>query len=234
VSEGIGKALAIAIKDETEPMPEKRGRHVFLNTHRRRIFSILTANPCMGVVELASECGLAQNTVEWHLDTLIKSGYVVKHSIGRRRVFFPDGLISHDQAGLFQIINHPGHSMVLMDIVEKPGQSQLEIAERLGKSRQHVAKTLEKLESIGIISVVADGTHSRYYPTRLLPEKAEEFYRHSKDFSEYILRRLGQEGGKPPVVVKRGLDRMIVEVGHASERFNLDVGINPYKTCLGC
>jgi predicted transcriptional regulator len=234
VSEGIGKALAIAIKDESEPIPEKRGRHVFLNSHRRRIFSMLTTNPCMGVVELAHECGLAQNTVEWHLDTLIKSGYVVKHSIGRRRVYFPDGLISHDQAALFHTINHPGHSTVLRYIIEKPGLSQLEIAERLGKSRQRVASTLGKLESAGIVSVVTDGTHTRYYPTRLLPEKAEEFYRHSKDFSDYILRKLGQEGGKSPVVVKKSLDRLVVEIGYASERFNLDVSINPYKTCLGC
>jgi DNA-binding MarR family transcriptional regulator len=234
LSDGIGKALANAIKDDAEPIPEKRGRHVFLNSHRRRIFSILTNNPCVGVVELASECRLAPNTVEWHLGILIKSGYIVKHSIGKRRVFFPDGLISHDQAALFQTINHPGHSLVLREVIENPGLSQLDIAEHLGKKRQRVANTLEKLESVGIVSVVTDGTHTRYYPTRLLPEKAEEFYRHSKDFSEYVLRRLNQEGGKSPAVVKKGLDRLIVEVGYASERFNLDVGINPYKTCLGC
>jgi DNA-binding MarR family transcriptional regulator len=149
-------------------------------------------------------------------------------------VFFPDGLISHDQATLFQTINHPGHSLVLRKIIEKPGLSQLEIAEQLGKSRQQMAKTLEKLELAGIINLVTDGTHTRYYPTRLLPEKAEEFYRHSKDYSDYLLRKLGQEGGKPPIVIKKGLDRLIVEVGYASERFNLDVGLNPYKTCLGC
>ena len=234
MSEGIGKALANAIKDEAEPIPEKRGRHVFQNSHRRRIFSILTANPCMGVVEIASECGLAQNTVEWHLDTLIKSGYIVKHSIGRRRVYFPDGLISHDQAALFQTINHPGHSAVLREVIENPGLSQLEIAEHLGKRRQPVANTLEKLESAGIVSIVTDGIHIRYYPTRMLPEKAEEFYRHSKDFSDYILIKLGREGGKPPIIIKKGLDRLIVEVGYALERFNIDVGINPYKTCLGC
>lgn len=234
MNEGIGKALANAIKDETEPIPEKRGRHIFLNSHRRKIFSMLTNNPCMGIVELASECGLAPNTVEWHLDTLIESGYIVKHSIGKRRVFFPDGLISHDQAALFQTINHSGHSLVLREVIEKPGLSQLEIAEKLGKSRQRVAKTLEKLEAAGIISIVMDGTHIRYYPTRLLPEKADEFYRFSKDFSEYILRRLGKEGGKPPTIIKKGMDRLIVEVGYTSERFNLEVGINPYKTCLGC
>jgi predicted transcriptional regulator len=234
VSEGIGKALANAIKDGAGPIPEKRGRHVFLNSHRRCIFSLLTTSPCMGVVELASKCGLAQNTVVWHLDTLIKSSYVVKHSIGRRRVFFPDGLVSHEQAALFQIINHPGHSLVLREVIERPGLSQLEIADSLGKSRQRVAKTLERLEDAGIVSLVTDGTHTRYYPTTLLPEKADEFYRHSKDFSEYIMKRLAQEGGKPPVLVKKGLDRLNVEIGYASERFNLDVGINPYKTCLGC
>jgi len=234
MSEGIGKALATAIKNEAKPVSEKRGRHIFLNPHRRRIFSLLTNNPGMGVVYLASECGIAQNTVEWHLGALIKAGYIAKHGKGKQRVFFPVGLISHEQAELFKIINHPGHSIVLRKIIDNPGISQQEMAQHLGKSRQSVGKILDILEFAEIVTVVTDGIHSRFYPTRLLPEKAEEFYRHSKEFSQYIFKRINQEGGRPPTIIKKSLDRLIIEVGYTSERFNLDVGINPYMTCLGC
>ncbi|MDO9537296.1 MAG: hypothetical protein Q7J68_03145, partial [Thermoplasmata archaeon] len=103
--EGIGKALASAIKDDVPPVAGRGGRHIFQNQHRRDIFSKLTLTPCIGIARLASELGIAQNTVEWHLDILIKSGYMIRHDIGRQHVYFPDGLINHEQAGLFQIIN---------------------------------------------------------------------------------------------------------------------------------
>jgi hypothetical protein len=64
LTEGIGKALASAIKDKAAPGRERQGRHIFLNQHRRTIFSKLTEMPCIGIGRLASECGISQNTVE--------------------------------------------------------------------------------------------------------------------------------------------------------------------------
>ena len=234
MSEGVGKALANAIRDELPAPAEGRGRHLFQNSRRRSIFTLLTENPCMGIGALASRIGLSKNAVKWHLEALLKGGYVVKYGTGRGKVFYPEGLITQDMAALFLTINSPRQSCLFKEIVAKPGLSQGDIARNLEKSRQWVASSIKTLERTGLVSGVADGVHARYYPTRLLPDMADGFYRGSKDFGDYILKKLGREGGNPPVIVKRGLDRIMVEIGYRSSRINIEIGVNPYLTCLGC
>jgi predicted transcriptional regulator len=234
MSEGIGKAFANAIKDDASPGQDRSGRHLFQNPRRRSIFTLLSTNPCMDIGTLAARSGLSRNAVEWHLDALVKAGYVIRHEMGRGSVFYPEGLISQERIPLFIAVNSPRQGLLFRKIVSKPGLFQSQIAGNLRRSRQSVAGSIKILEAAGLVTGVADGSHLRYYPTRLLPEMADNFYKAAKDFGLYILRKLGQEGGKPPVVVKHGLDRMIVEMGYQSNRFDMEIGLNPYNTCLGC
>lgn len=234
MSEGIGKAMASAMKEEPALSVHGRGRHLFQNPNRRAIFTALTENPCLGIGVLASRTGLSNNAVKWHLKAMTEAGYVVRHGEGRNWVFYPEGLINQDAAKLFAVVNSPRQSTLFREIAANPGLSQTDLARNLGKSRQWVAASLRALEVAGLVSGLADGAHTRHYPTRLLPDMADGFYRSSKEFADYILRRLGQEGGNPPAIVRRGLDRIIVEAGHQSRRFDIEIGVNPYLTCLGC
>ncbi|MDD4307542.1 MAG: winged helix-turn-helix transcriptional regulator [Thermoplasmata archaeon] len=234
MTEGIGKALASAIKDGNEPVSGKHTGLIFQNQHRRDIFTSLTLNPCAGLSDIASRCRISPNTAEWHLGVLINAGYVVKSTAGRRRVFFPEGLITHEQAALFRVINNPSSGLLLRTVINKPGLSQTELAEELGKTRQWIAGAMTELVALGAVSILSDGSLQRHYPTRLLPEKAEDFYRQSKDFADYLVRKLSAEGGKNPLVVKRNPGRVVIEIGPATGRFSFEVGVNPYLTCLSC
>ncbi len=235
MNKGLGKALASAIKDdEAQAAAKKSSRHIFLNSHRRDIYSTLTLTPCIGISQLASRTGIAQNTVEWHLESLIKAGYISENRIGRRRIFFPQGLITNDEFEFFYVLNLPRLVDILFKIIEGNGMSQAEVSELTGNSRQTVAKALGELETANLVTRVADGNNIRYYSTTLLPDRAEEFYQHSKDFSEHIIKKLGHQGGKAPDIIKKGLDRIIIEMGFASGRFTIEVGINPYITCSSC
>ena len=49
-----------------------------------------------------------------------------------------------------------------------------------------------------------------------------------------LFKKLSREGGAAPAVVKHGLGRILVEMGYQSARFNIEIGVNPYLTCLGC
>ena len=235
MSKGLGKALASAIKDEeVQAAAKKSSRHIFLNAHRRSIYSTLTLTPCIGVSQLASRTGIAQNTVGWHLETMVKAGYVTENRIGHRRIFFPQGLIAQDEFEFFYVLNLPRLAEILFKVIEGNGMSQAEVSELTGNSRQTVAKALVELEAASLVTRVTDGNNIRYYSTTLLPDRAEEFYQHSKDFSEHIIKKLGHQGGKEPEIVKKGLDRIIIEIGFASSRFTIEVGINPYITCVSC
>jgi DNA-binding MarR family transcriptional regulator len=144
------------------------------------------------------------------------------------------GLITHEEIELFQFINQTSQSAILGSILRSPGISLSIIADSTGQSRRGAANGTSKLEAKGLVTKVIDGTTSRFYPTRLLQERAEGFYKHSKEFSEYIVRKLEQEGGKSPIVVKKDLDTIILEAGYAQGRFTMEIGINPYMTCIIC
>ncbi len=235
MSKGVGKALASAIKDEdVQASVKKSSKHIFLNSHRREIYSALTLTPCIGISQLASRTGIAQNTVGWHLESLIKAGFIAEHRVGSRRIFSPQGLITQDEFEFFYVLNLPRLVEILFKVIGGKGMSQAEVSKLTGYSRQTVAKALGELENAGLVTRVADGNNIRYYSTTLLPDRAEEFYQHSKDFSEHIIKKLGHQGGKGPEIVKKGLDRIIIEVGFASGRFTIEVGINPYITCSSC
>ena len=232
---GVGKALESALKDEGELETKKgAGKHIFLNPHRRDIFSTLTLTPCIGIGQLAEKTGIVQNTVEWHLVVLIKERYVSEYREGRKKTYFPQGLLTQEGAEFFFVLNHPKFSDVLFKVIEGEGLSQSEISKTSGVSRQTVAGTLARLEEIGLVTRVSDGANTRYFATTLLPEKAEDFYQHSREYSEFIINKLAQEGGKNPELVKRGLDRIFIELGFRSKGFTIEVGINPYLTCISC
>ena len=235
MAKGLGKALASAIKDDgIKESAKKSSRHIFLNPHRKAIFSALTLTPCIGISSLAERTGIAQNTVEWHLEALIKEDYVAEQRLGRRRIFFPVGLVSHEDIEFFFILNLPRLAGVLFKVIGEAGISQMDLSQATGDGRQTVAKALGELEKVGLVTKVTDGSNTRYYSTTLLPDKAESFYQHSKDYSEHIIKKLKHQGGKEPEIVKKGLDRIILEVGFASGRFTVEVGINPYITCASC
>lgn len=232
MNKGVGKALASAMKDDdVQAATRKSSRHIFLNSHRRDVYSALTLTPCIGISQLASRAGISQNTAEWHLESLIKAGYVTEHRIGSRRIFFPQGLITHNEIEFFYVLNLPRLMEILIKVIKGNGMSQADISESISHSRQTVAKSLGELENAGLVTRVADGNNIRYYSTTLLPDRAEEFYQHSKDFSEHLIKKLGHQGGRSPGIIKKGLDRIIIEVGFSSGRFTIEVGINPYITC---
>lgn len=234
MTEGIGKALASAIKVDRPPEPGRVRGSLFSNPHRRRIFSALTLAPCTPPAALASGIGISQNSVGWHLDALTEAGYLVEAGAGRAKARYPEGLIGEPEAHLFRMINAPGHAELLRAVIKRPGLSQSELSAELGRSRQRTAGALARLGSAGVVDAVSEGAHMRYYPTRLLPDRAEAAYRHAKDFSEFIVRKIAGEGGLPPSIVKRGLGSMILEAGPGEARFTMDIGINPYITCAAC
>jgi len=208
--------------------------HIFQNPHRRAVFTLLSADPCLDLGSLAQGTGLSKNTVRWHLDVLVKAGWAVRLSKGARHVYYPEGQINGERAALFVTINSPKLGGLFKLIATEPGLFQSQIASKLGRSRQWVSGAIKALEGSGLVTGMTEGQHIRYYPTRLLSDLADAFYKESKAFGDYMMRRLEKEGGAQPAVVKRSLERMIVETGYHKERFHMEIVVNPYLTCLGC
>jgi predicted transcriptional regulator len=234
MTEGIGKALASAIKEERVEPRGGPGGDLFSNRFRREIFSRLTLAPCAGVGPLVSGLGISRSSVCWHLQALVRAGYVVEAGSGRAASHYPEGLIDGEEAALFAVINRPGNAETLRLVLGRPGLAQSEIASELGTTRQMASRALATLGKAGVVKAVSEGPHVRHYPTSLIPERAEAAYRRSRLFSDFIIRKIAGQGGAPPVVVRGGLDRILLEAGQPHSRFTIEVGINPYVTCTAC
>jgi predicted transcriptional regulator len=231
---GVGKALESALKDKepSHESPRKGTVKTFSNRNRRDIFSALTICPCIAPADISYIIGINVNTVIWHVEKLRASGYVIGRDIGSRRVYLPEGLIPAKDVRLFLLLNRQRGGELVSAILENPGSSQGALGNDVGMSHQTVSKVMKEMESLGVVTVVAEGNHVRYYPTNFFADKAEEFYPVSKKFSDYLVRKLRDEEGERPTILKKGLERMILELGPIKSRYTLEVGINPYITIL--
>jgi len=232
MDKSVGRALESALKvkgghsnDET-----KRTRHLFSNRHRRDIFSTLTQYPCIGASMISRKTGIKVNTVSWHLIKMLEADYIVERSIGRKRIFFAEGLVNADEVAVFFTLNNEKVRVLMKLVMANPGGSQMDLANTTGISHQYVSGIMNRLESSGLVSNVVDGSHIRYYPTKLISISSEEFYRRSKGFVNLTLKKLKMSEGGEPSIVKKSVERIIVEIGPPKSRYTMEIGINPFIT----
>ncbi len=234
MSRGVGKALESALKEKD--IPEKtvhrKGIDIFSNRCRRAIFSELTLSPCMNIAEISRRTEIKANTAGWHIERLIKSSYIVERRVGGRRIYFPEGLVPSEDVTLFYTLNQFPVRVLLSLVFGNPGNSQSELSEKSKMSHQSVSKTMIYLVSKELISSVSDGSHIRYYPTKLLSDKSENFYNRSKRYTEFLLKKLKEGGGREPKIVKKSVERIILELGPKRGEYTMEIGINPYMTFL--
>jgi predicted transcriptional regulator len=232
MGKSVGKALESALKDKEvfEKTIQKKSKDILSNGYRRAIFSELTLSPCMNIAEISRRTQINANTVGWHIDRLIKSGYVVERRVGGRRIYFPEGLVLPEEVPLFHALSRVPVRILLTLVFKNPGSSQRELSEKSGMSHQSVSKMMKYLVSSELISSVSDGSHIRYYPTKLLSEKSEGFYNRSKRYAEFLMKKLKESGGREPKIVKKSIERIILELGPKGGKYTMETGINPYMT----
>lgn len=234
MGKSLGKALENALKDKNESTVEqgRPSRLIFTNACRREIFSLASMTPCVCASDIARALSIRANTVYWHLSVLINSGYLVERTIGRRRAFFVEGQITTDEVQIFFVLNQSKEKRLISQILAGPGLSQNELSKAAGSSHQSISKSVDKMKKTNLVTSVAEGSHVRYFPTTLLPERGREYYSRSNKFTKFLLKKLA-DSGEEPGIVKKGEDRIILELGPKKIRYTLQVGINPYLTSIG-
>ncbi|KYK28480.1 MAG: hypothetical protein AYK23_05560 [Candidatus Proteinoplasmatales archaeon SG8-5] len=232
MKKGVGKALESALKDKEYQRGtlKKRSVKTFSNKNRRQIYTALTTCPCISMTDLSAILDINVNTILWHLGKLKDSGFVTERDVGSRSVHLPEGLIAPEDVRLFVLLNRQMGGELLSALLENPGSAQGTLAEDIGIAHQTVSNVMKEMETLGVVTIVTEGNHVRYYPTTFFAEKAEDFYPKSKRFSEFLIKKLRDEEGEEPSILKKGLDRMILEIGPSNSRYTLEVGINPFIT----
>ena len=91
IAEAFSKA--IGRDDDVEPVLERQRAHLLMNATRRELLEELTFHPCVQANRLSRDLEVAFPTVKWHLGKLIDAGFLATSEVGKREVYFPDGLV---------------------------------------------------------------------------------------------------------------------------------------------
>ena len=99
-------------------------------------------------------------------------------------------MVGSEEIPLFQTLNKHACGLILSLVLGNPGNSQMELSNISGMSHQSISKIMKQLKEVGLMSTISDGSHIRYYPTKFLSDRSEEYYDRSKSYAQFILKKL--------------------------------------------
>lgn len=135
---------------------------VLQNDNRRRVYDTIRGAPGCNTADLVRLTGMAEVVVRHHLRMLEEHQFVIMRPSGRLRTYFAlDGRVDPQLAGVYGVLKDESRRLVATAVVDGPGATQKEIAERTGISQRLVSYHLGRLENDGL--VVASGSNPRRY-----------------------------------------------------------------------
>ena len=203
----IGDALKKAVEVKPQEEGDKtraRPSSALMNINRRKIFQYLLKQPCTNIGQIAKALELSRSTISWHLDYLVKSGYVDSLIDNKKKVFCPSGLISSESTVIFSLLNQPVSMSIYRAIVKEPGQDSGMLKEEIEASPSHISETLKKMLVIGLISSVRDGRYVRYFPTDGYSQTLKEGISSQKEFLRKLIIKMNAEHLRPKVNELKG------------------------------
>ncbi len=225
MARGLGRALQTVLAQEGPGEDLEIEGPSLANARRRSLFRYLCLRPCARVGELGRALTLSHATIRWHERDLVEKGYL-EGDAGR---LFPRGLIDPGDSGLFALLTAPYRSSVLLACFSEPGVALLDLADRVGLSRQSASKVGSELSDLGLITLVEDGRFRRHYPTDAMARKRESNASRVKAFAEAFVRRLDDDALSPELLRHDG-GTLLLRFGTSSKRVVLDLPLDPYMT----
>jgi DNA-binding transcriptional ArsR family regulator len=168
----LGAALQQALtgKFSVHPTAEERapGAGLLANEMRARVFQSLLDRPMSHIASLGRNCRLRSPSVRWHLNALTTAGLVHCARTPREVRYFIVGTVDEPSRAVLETLRGPRALPVLSAVVQTPGLSIRELAERAGGSSQSVLRAREPLVRLGLIESQQEGRETRSYPTNEL------------------------------------------------------------------
>jgi predicted transcriptional regulator len=145
------------------------------NENRHNILNYIYSNPGATVAEVAQKQSIERGTVKYHLYKLETEGKIVVNRMGKySRIFRNSHAHSDfDKVVLAHLQNQTSRSVLLL-VLDQPGITNQEMAERLGLEKSAIHWHADKFLHDGLISYRQDGKFKRYFigdNSRLLVEK---------------------------------------------------------------
>jgi predicted transcriptional regulator len=134
------------------------------NENRHNILNYVYENPGATVAEVAKAQSIERGTVKYHLYKLESEGKIVLNRMGKfSRIFRDSHTYDNFEKTVISHLQNPTGRSVLLMVLEQPGITNLEMAERLGVEKSAINWHISKYLRDGLISYRREGKYKRYF-----------------------------------------------------------------------
>jgi signal transduction histidine kinase/DNA-binding response OmpR family regulator len=130
--------------------------------NREKIFTYISNNPGSHLRKIARDIKLHLSTLRYHLDQLEKSGAIVSQKQNNLKIYFVPGKLKPEERALTQLLQQKHFRNIILVLIDSPGSTFSQIAEKLSMSRSTASKYINVLEDRKILSHEKIGRRKRY------------------------------------------------------------------------
>ena len=119
--------------------------------NRKNIYEFIDKHPGVHQRQIIRKINLSEGTVKYHLDYLIKNGYINKNISSGYARFYPSKKIGTIEKKILDIFRQETPRQILIILLSKFGISQADISRELKKDSKNIGRHLKKLIEADII-----------------------------------------------------------------------------------
>jgi CheY-like chemotaxis protein len=117
-----------------------------------KIFNYISNNPGSHLRKIARDIKLHLSTLRYHLDQLEKKGIIVSQKQNNLKIYYIPGKLKPEERALTQMLQQKRFRDVILLLIDSPGSTFSQIAEKLSISRSTASKYINTLENRNILS----------------------------------------------------------------------------------
>jgi predicted transcriptional regulator len=137
--------------------------NMVLFDNRTRIYEYIKNTPGSHLRKISKELEIALGDTQYHLNTLQKSGSIKSKRMGIYKVYFSVSILEGRDESILATFQQETPREIILFLVEKPGATQGEIADRMSYSPSTINWHMSNLIEIGLVSSQKDKQAVRYY-----------------------------------------------------------------------
>ena len=133
-----------------------------VHDNRKDIFDYISNNPGSHLRKIARDLDMRLSTLRYHLVHLEKNGSIVSQKQNNLKIYFISGKLNSEEKALTQLLQQKRFRDIILVLIDSPGSTFTQIAEKLSMSHSTASKYINILEDRKILIHEKAGRKKRY------------------------------------------------------------------------
>lgn len=120
--------------------------------NREQIFAYISNNPGSHLRKIARELNICLSTLRYHLDQLEDKRLIISQKQNNLKIYFVSGKLKPEERALTQLLQQKRFRDIILVLIDSPGSTFSQIAEKMSVSHSTASKYINILEDRKILS----------------------------------------------------------------------------------